>query len=143
MPWLSVGGQATVLSYEVDCPSPSMYDEQLEVMRSALQAKVPESHLAFLNGLSLRYRLGDYLFVHAGIRPGIPLDEQDDEDLLLIRNPFLDSKTDHGAVIVHGHSVSREVEWRHNRIGIDTGAYATNCLTALVLEGEQRRLLQV
>ena len=80
MPWLSVGGQATVLSYGIACPSLSMDDEQLEVMRSALQAKVPESHLAFLNGLSLSYRLGDYLFVHAGIRPGIPLDEQDDED---------------------------------------------------------------
>jgi serine/threonine protein phosphatase 1 len=142
MPWLQVGGQATVLSYGVDCSSPSLDDERIEAMRTALQAKVPESHLKFLNALPLTHTVGDYLFVHAGIRPGIPLDAQDDEDLLLIRNPFLSSKADHGKVVVHGHSVSRKVEWQSNRIGIDTGAYATNCLTALVLEGADRRLLQ-
>jgi serine/threonine protein phosphatase 1 len=141
-PWLSVGGQATVLSYRVDCPSPAMDDARTETMRQALQANVPAEHLKFLYDLPLSHEMGDYLFVHAGIRPGVALQDQHEEDLLLIRSPFLESAVDHGKVVIHGHSVVRQVEWRHNRIGIDTGAFATGCLTALVLEGTERRLLR-
>lgn len=92
----------------------------------------PESRCAVFN------RGGDYLFVHAGIRPGVSLDRQSRRDLLWIRDSFLLSTRDHGVVVVHGHTVSESVEDRGNRIGIDTGAYATGRLTALGLEGDAR-----
>jgi serine/threonine protein phosphatase 1 len=83
----------------------------------------------------------DYLFVHAGVRPGVPLERQRPEDLLWIRDEFLRSDADHGKVIVHGHSISEEPVLRANRVGIDTGAFATGRLTCLVLEGNQRSFL--
>jgi serine/threonine protein phosphatase 1 len=85
---------------------------------------------------------GSYCFVHAGIRPGVDLDQQAPEDLLWIREEFIRSRSDHGYIVVHGHSITEEVEWRPNRIGVDTGAYASGLLTALVLEGDQQRLMQ-
>jgi serine/threonine protein phosphatase 1 len=87
-------------------------------------------------------RFGDYLFVHAGIRPGVPIGEQAQSDLRWIREPFLRDDRDHGCVVVHGHTISEEIEERPNRIGIDTGAYRTGVLTALVIEGGTRRYLQ-
>ena len=86
--------------------------------------------------------VGDYLFVHAGIRPGVPLGQQERDDLMWIRDEFLDSGVDHGKVVVHGHSIRREPEVRSNRIGIDTGAFSTGRLTALVLEGETMQFIQ-
>jgi len=83
-------------------------------------------------------RLGDYLFVHAGIRPGIEIDQQLQADLRWIREPFLLDDSDHGFVVVHGHTICCEVEERHNRIGIDTGAYRSGILTALAVEGNER-----
>jgi serine/threonine protein phosphatase 1 len=85
---------------------------------------------------------GDYLFVHAGIRPGKSLQDQSTEDLLWIRQDFTGDGNQHDHIVVHGHSISEDVEFRSNRIGIDTGAYYTGVLTCLVLEGEQQRLLQ-
>jgi serine/threonine protein phosphatase 1 len=84
------------------------------------------------------FRFGDYLFVHAGIRPGIQVAAQAKQDLRWIRDPFLDDHTDHGFVVVHGHTISETVEERANRIGVDTGAYRTGVLTAMAVEGEQR-----
>ena len=107
-----------------------------------LRENMPESHLAFLRGLESHYRIGDYFFAHAGVRPGVPLDKQATEDLIWIRDVFLKSSADHGAVVVHGHSISLEAEDLANRINIDTGAYASNVLTCLVLEGEDHWLLQ-
>jgi serine/threonine protein phosphatase 1 len=86
-------------------------------------------------------RIGDYYFVHAGIRPEIALDKQTDDDRLWIRDEFLESRKRHGAIIVHGHSIKPEVEERPNRIGLDTGAYATGRLTAVGLEGSNRWFL--
>ena len=86
---------------------------------------------------------GDYAFVHAGVRPGVPIDRQRESDLLWIRDQFLAAPDDHDAIIVHGHTVVDEPEVRANRIGIDTGAYATGRLTCLVLEGAERRFLSV
>lgn len=137
--WLANGGDATLRSYNVRVPHSS--DEFLLAQRALLGA-LPRHHLNFLRGLPLEARFGDYLFVHAGIRPGIPLDRQTPEQMIWIRDVFLDSEADHGAIVVHGHTIVHEVEWRPNRIGIDTGAYATGRLTALVLEGKERRLLQ-
>lgn len=135
--WLHYGGRQTLASYGID------YDRlpSLAVLRQRMAHGVPGRHLDFLRGLALKHRIGDYLFVHAGIRPGIGLDRQLRDDLLWIREPFLDSTADHGAVIVHGHSIAVQPEVRPSRIGIDTGAFATGRLTALVLEGEEQRFL--
>jgi serine/threonine protein phosphatase 1 len=102
---------------------------------------MPDTHRRFLHGLRLQAHLCDYLFVHAGIRPGVPLAAQTESDRLWIRNPFLLSKADHGAIVVHGHSITRRPDVRSNRIGIDTGAFASGRLTCLVLEGAERRFL--
>ena len=106
-----------------------------------LQARLPKTHEHFLKNLKLTYRAGDYLFVHAGIRPGVPLEQQDGNDLIWIRNRFIDSDADFGCVVVHGHTPNPEIQSRHNRIGIDTGAYFSGRLTAVVLENDIRRFL--
>jgi serine/threonine protein phosphatase 1 len=141
MSWALNGGVATLASYGVGSLSHDTEREWRRVQRE-LAAAIPERQLAFLRGLPLRHVEGDYLFAHAGVRPGIALDRQDRDDLLWIREEFLDSAADHGKVVVHGHTVTREVEVRPNRIGIDTGAYATGRLTCLVLAGTTRTLLQ-
>lgn len=102
---------------------------------------LPERHLEFLKSLRLWHRDGGYVFVHAGIRPRIALDRQRRDDLIWIRDEFLASDADHGCIVVHGHSIRREPDIRPNRIGIDTGACFTGRLTALVLEGSERRFL--
>jgi serine/threonine protein phosphatase 1 len=88
------------------------------------------------------WQCGSYYFVHAGIEPGVALDKQLLEDQLWIREEFLESKKNHGAIIVHGHSITPEPQLLPNRIGIDTGAFKTGVLTCLVLEGERQRFLQ-
>jgi serine/threonine protein phosphatase 1 len=106
-----------------------------------LTAAMPAGLPGFLAGLSLMLRFGDYAFVHAGVRPGVALEDQSEHDLVWIREPFLSSDEDHGAVVVHGHTVVEAVEVRSNRIGIDTGAVFTGNLTCLVLEEAERALL--
>lgn len=137
--WLDNGGREAVRSYGV--AAPLAYGDDLDAIDTELRAHVPERHLALLRGLKLMHRVGDYLFVHAGIRPGVPIEAQDERDLLWIRNEFLNCRDDHGFVVVHGHSITPEVTERDNRIGIDTGAFATGRLTAVVLEGATRRYL--
>jgi serine/threonine protein phosphatase 1 len=139
--WLANGGDATLYSYGVDWRQ-HVQDDDFEPLRLAFRAAIPSSHLRFLRGLSLSHIAGDYMFVHAGIRPGREVDKQDPEDLMWIRDEFLGSDADHGKVVVHGHSISSEPQMRDNRIGIDTGAFATGKLTCLVLEGTARRFLQ-
>jgi serine/threonine protein phosphatase 1 len=139
--WIANGGDATLYSYGVDWRVHTQADD-LEALRHALRAAVPANHLKFLRGLALSHAEGDYMFVHAGIRPGRELAQQDAADLIWIRDEFLSSQADHGRVVVHGHSISAQPELRDNRIGIDTGAFATGKLTSLVLEGDTRRFLQ-
>ncbi len=139
--WLTYGGRATLVSYGVDAPSPDASQARLAVAQQDLNHALPDHHRAFLTGLRSCASFGDYHFVHAGVRPGVPLDRQRDMDRLWIRHEFLNSREDLGKVIVHGHTVATEPESYPNRIGIDTGAYATNRLTALVLEGTERRFL--
>lgn len=115
---------------------------RLEALRRNVAARLPKRHLAFLRALQIAHREGDYYFVHAGIRPGVALEEQADLDRMWIRQTFLDSQAEHGAVVVHGHSVALEPEVRHNRIGIDTGAHLSGVLTCAVLEGTGRAFLQ-
>lgn len=135
-----VGGRETLLSYGAD---PDEYDQaSLAEVGDMLRRLVPEDHRSFLAAGADQIAIGDYLFVHAGIRPGVPFAEQRASDLRWIRQPFLESRRDHGAVIVHGHTITEEIDEQSNRIGIDTGAYATGRLTAIGLEGEDRWFLQ-
>lgn len=140
--WLLNGGWATLESYGVtpsgwDEPSP---DELTRVQRD-LAAALPARHLAFLRGLAYGHREGGYVFVHAGMRPGVDIDRQVDADLIWIREPFLSHDGDIGAVAVHGHTIAPEPQVRRHRIGIDTGAYMTGRLTCAVLEGRSLRFL--
>jgi serine/threonine protein phosphatase 1 len=114
----------------------------LETLRRRFECSLPPPHLQFFRSLRIAHQEGDYYFVHAGIRPGLPLAMQQDVDCMWIRQSFLDSDADHGVVVVHGHSVVREPEVKPNRIGIDTGAYLSGVLTCLVLEGQARDFLQ-
>lgn len=133
--WHFNGGDATLASYGLD-PSRDWSE-----LRSGLARALPTRHRRFLEALALAHVEGDYAFVHAGIRPGLPLDRQQREDLLWIRGEFLRSELRHEKIVVHGHSIVRAPELRANRIGIDTGAYMSGRLTCLVLEGAERRLL--
>jgi serine/threonine protein phosphatase 1 len=137
--WLSNGGDATLASYKVKVPA--SFDDFLLTQRALLGA-MPRHHKQFLSSLPEQVQYGDYLFVHAGIKPGLPLDRQSREHMIWIRDVFLNSEVDHGLIVVHGHTIVHDVEWLPNRIGVDTGAYTTGRLTALVLEGAERRLLQ-
>lgn len=137
--WRWFGGAESLESYGVD---PSQFshltdEEALALVRRA----IPKEHVEFLESFADSCRFGDYLFVHAGIRPGVELEQQRQSDLRWIREPFLLDESDHGFVVVHGHTIAREVEVRPNRIGIDTGAYRTGVLTALAIEGPERWLV--
>jgi serine/threonine protein phosphatase 1 len=134
--WLTYGGVETLVSYEIDLRSTDWSDERmLRRLQGEVRRRVPRRHVEFMRGMKLTHVEGDYLFVHAGIRPGIPLGLQKREDLLWIRSDFLDSEEDHGKVVVHGHTITDKPEVRLNRIGIDTGAFFSDRLTCLVLEG--------
>jgi len=133
--YLRIGGYQTLESYGV--PERMLELPELFPPEALLEA-VPAADRRWLASLGDRVRIGDYLFVHAGIRPGVGLDEQQPADLRWIRKPFLESRADHGVVVVHGHTVTDEVAWRPNRIGVDTGAYATGRLSAVGLEGRER-----
>lgn len=139
--WLDGGGHATLLSYGVAQPARAPTAENLESRRKALAAALPEKHKSFLAGLASYHVEGGYAFAHAGIRPGVALDEQREEDLLWGSVEFLEDRRDHGKVIVHGHWYTPEPVVRRNRIGIDTGAAATGRLTCLVLWGAARKFL--
>lgn len=141
--WVANGGDATLVSYGVTAPKMRSADaEQFGEMCQALRGNVPLDHLDFLKTLDLWHVEGDYMFVHAGIRPGRDPEQQYRSDLVWIRDEFLSSEADHGKCIVHGHTITSKVDFRHNRIGIDTGAFSTGRLTCLVLEGLDQRLLQ-
>jgi len=142
-PWLMNGGVETCVSYGVEPPEISRIGGGDAELRARLLERIPPEHLEFLERLTLTHREGDYLFVHAGIRPGVALDTQAPRDLLWIRDLFLASEEDFGAVVVHGHTPTRAPQERANRIGIDTGACYGGALTALVLAGARRRFLQV
>jgi len=138
--WKMIGGLSTVLSYGVSVTG-HHEPQSHERIAAALAQAIPRSHQDLLSKLPLSHTLGDYFFAHAGVRPGIPLTAQSARDLLWIRDDFLLHEEDFGKVIVHGHTPTMEPEVRRNRINIDTGAYATNRLTCLVLEADQMSFL--
>lgn len=139
--WMLNGGDATLESYGVAAPRMLSSNAEYRRAQAEFDALLPERHLRFLQELAVTHIAGDYLFVHAGLRPGLPLDRQEQDDLIWIRDEFLDSDVDFGKLVVHGHSIVREPQLRPNRIGIDTGAYASNRLTCLVLEGTAHEFL--
>jgi serine/threonine protein phosphatase 1 len=140
--WRSLGGLETLHSYGVNVGLSSA-GRDFRTVQAAFAARLPERHRKFLEGLKISTVIGDYFFCHAGVRPGVPLDRQNRNDLLTIRDTFLSSEVEHGKLVVHGHTPSVGPEIRPNRIGVDTAAYATGRLTCLVLEKNQRRFLQV
>ena len=138
--FLRIGGEETVLSYPITRAEYITLD--MEQLSERLATLVPESHLEFIECFEDQIVIGDYVFVHAGIRPGVPLSEQKPTDLRWIREEFVDQRGDLEKVVVYGHTIYDEVEERGSRIGIDTGAYASGKLTALALEGGERWYLQ-
>ncbi|MFN2258895.1 MAG: metallophosphoesterase [Parasphingopyxis sp.] len=138
--WLTYGGIETLLSYGVD--GEAIAGGEPEWIAEAAREAVPRAHRDWLAERPFHLSRGDYLFVHAGIRPGVPIGEQSPQDLLWIREEFLRSRADHGATVVHGHSIRETIDERPNRIGIDTGAFMSGTLTAVGLEGRERWFLQ-
>ena len=130
--WRFHGGREALASWGIDPDS-----EPAE-----WAAAIPAAHRGFVEGLALSHRVGGYLFVHAGIRPGVPLEAQSPDDLIRIRHAFLKAEADFGLVVVHGHSPTRGPVLRPNRIGIDTGAVYGRELTCLVLEADRLAFLQ-
>jgi serine/threonine protein phosphatase 1 len=135
--WLDNGGEEMLESYGLKLSAL----KSLKQVRKGLEEAMPASHRAFFEALPLCERHGDYLFVHAGLRPGIPLARQTEADLTGIREPFLSSRADHGFVVVHGHTPSASPVVRPNRVGIDTKAFASGRLTCLALEGADKGFL--
>lgn len=138
--WRKFGGLETLHSYGVSVADP-LRGVGYRAARDAFRRALPESHVAFLKSTQLSASFGDYFFCHAGVRPGVPLELQTTHDLLWIREEFLEYPGTFGKVVVHGHTPTPVPQQRFNRINIDTGAYATSKLTAIVLEGDQRRFL--
>ena len=133
--WLDprLGGAETLRSYG--------FDPDAEDIHAQVKHMFPTDHLDFLTSLDLYHQIGGYVFVHAGIRPGVSMEKQEKQDLIWIREPFLSSTADHGFTVVHGHTPVRQVENHGNRIDIDTGAVFGRELSCLVLEGDDQHLL--
>jgi serine/threonine protein phosphatase 1 len=138
--WLYNGAPETFVSYRVE--TRGIGGSGLVDLQEGFRAALPSRHLEFLAGLHRVLVVEPYLFVHAGIRPGVPLDRQDPQDLVWIRGPFLECEDDLGFVVVHGHTPTAHPEVQRNRINIDTGAVFTGRLTCVVLEGTTQRFLQ-
>lgn len=140
--WLTYGGLETLISYGVAIRRLPTNDGTAAELREALWAAVPQRHVDFLRRCVLSHVVDDYVFVHAGVRPGRPLEQQDRNDLLWIREEFLRaSGALPGYVVVHGHTICDVPQDLGHRIDIDTGAFVSGCLTCLVLRGPTRRFL--
>jgi serine/threonine protein phosphatase 1 len=138
--FMRIGGDATVASYWND--DVGLAEATFEKVAERLPQLVPAEHVRFLEAGEDIVEIGEYAFVHAGIRPGIAMEKQSRVDLRWIRDDFLVDDRDHGVMIVHGHTIRDDVDEWPNRIGIDTGAYRSGVLTAIVLEGVGRRYLK-
>ncbi len=140
--WLLYGGLQTLASYRIPYEHGTPSPERLERLKHLLREHFPQDHLDWIRRRPTYAEFGDYYFVHAGVNPSEPLHEQTDNWRLWIRDHFLHHPHPLEKIIVHGHTISPEPELLHHRIGLDTGAYASGRLTALVLEQDQRRVLQ-
>lgn len=138
--FLKIGGRETILSYPIE--RDVFQSADLSELQRLMRERIPQADLDYLANSENSILIGDYLFVHAGIRPDQPIGEQHGRDLRWIREPFLSYPGNFGCIVVHGHSIEDEVQIRPNRIGIDTGAFVSGRLTALGLEGAQRWLIE-
>lgn len=134
--WLCVGGRTTLQSYDVKI-DPACAGTQIPSVQAAFHSALPAPHFNFFRKLRLSFECGDFFFAHAGVRPGIDLTMQKESDLLWIRDAFLGCEHGHGKIVVHGHTPNTEIDVRTNRINIDTGAFATENLTCLMIEGDR------
>lgn len=133
--WLEYGGFSCAESYGV--PQSQLLGQDPAAMEHILRSAIPKSHVTFLSEFLESIQFGDYLFTHAGIRPGVPLERQNARELRWIREPFLEYQGDHGVVVVHGHTVTEQIDKRTNRIGLDTGAYKTGILSSICIEEDE------
>ncbi|MCF3936541.1 serine/threonine protein phosphatase [Acuticoccus sp. M5D2P5] len=138
--WLSYGASATIRSYGVE---PGDFRDDPPALQAAFRAALPADHLAFLRGLPVHHQIGDVFFVHAGIRPGIPIDQQRREDMIWIRDDFLRSREPLPVHVVHGHTPVDYPDHRTYRTNIDTGAVYGGALTAAVIEGDGVEFLSI
>lgn len=134
-----IGGDATIQSYWGD--DEAYHAASIDELAAGLAAKVPAAHVDFIRRGEDLIQIGNYVFVHAGVRPGVSLEKQRRSDLRWIRDEFLDAEGDWPGVVVHGHTITRDVDFGTGRIGIDTGAYASGILTAIGLEGSDQWFL--
>lgn len=141
--WLKYGGVETAQSYNCHVESHQLLPDEHKKLQQELNENVPPSHKNFINNLEKIVVIGDYAFTHAGIRPGIPLEQQKEEDLRFIREPFLSSDEPHEKCIVHGHTIAKEAEIKFNRINLDTGFYQSHILSCGVFENNTVKLLQI
>jgi serine/threonine protein phosphatase 1 len=139
--WLDFGGDATLRSYGIDAGYILQTSPNGSELRRLMKMEIPPAHLMFLKNAPVSIRCGPYLFVHAGIMPGVPLEEQSDMDLMWMREPFLSSGPELNLVVIHGHTATPDVVFGPGRIGLDTGAYMTNKLSVLHLENSKASLL--
>ena len=140
-PWFRHGGRETLQSYGVDAPDAAAEGE-FPAARQSLAERLPPTHRAFLDATKVMHREGDYLFVHAGIRPGVKIEKQDPNDFMWIRHEFMDSERHHSVCVVHGHTIEARPAITEQRIGLDTGAYYTGVLSCAVIEDDAVRFLQ-
>ncbi len=138
--FLKYGGRETILSYGID--RQTLREADFAELQRMMAEAIPQRDIDFLDGFKKFIRKGDYLFVHAGIRPERPIEDQQGKDCRWIREPFLSHAGDFGAVVVHGHTIAQEPQVRSNRIGIDTGAFMHGTLTAIGIEGADRWFIQ-
>jgi diadenosine tetraphosphatase ApaH/serine/threonine PP2A family protein phosphatase len=131
--WMRLGGVETLVSYGV-APGSLSNGKQIVELQSAFHGALPQAHFRFFRDQQTSFACGDFFFAHAGVKPRVELSRQAESDLLWIRDEFLSSNEDFGKIVVHGHTPTREIEVRPNRINIDTGAFATGRLTCLVIE---------
>ena len=150
--YLKCGGLDTILSYGVELPDHVTHEAickreilpaEYERLSSAFNKKVPQHHVEFLNNLDLYRQIGGYVFVHAGIKPGVALEMQNSQDLMRIRHVFSDDARDHGFRVVHGHQIFDDVQITPNRISVDTGFYEKGVLSCVVLEGNNEEIIDV
>jgi len=138
--WLSFGGIETLISYNIFPKPGTIAEKELVQNRDQLADTLPDRHIKFFNSLIPSYQDGDFMFVHAGVNPELPLSKNTEEDLLWIRDPFLKHRGLYEKVIVHGHTITSDAkpEIHANRVGLDTGSYATGVITAMIMEGRDK-----
>lgn len=138
--FIRIGGKPTILSYGIT--EAEYLEADYDALAGLLRERVPPQHIEFLRSFEDLIQIGDYAFVHAGVRPGVPLEGQVSGSLRWIRDEFLNHPGAFEKVVVHGHTISEQVEERRWRIGIDTGAFASGKLTAMGFHGNSRWILQ-